>query len=77
MPPRRIIDTGSSLGQNSSAVVDGNHLYLAGHCGFLPRTPNIAGGGLEAEFRQTLKNLEATILQAGFRLDVVGIPIQR
>ncbi|MER6952525.1 Rid family hydrolase [Streptomyces sp. NPDC000618] len=69
--PKKIIDTGSSLGPYSSAVVAGNHLYVAGHCGFLPGTPDIAEGGLEAEFRQTLKNLEATILQAGFRLEDV------
>lgn len=68
---KRVVNTGSALGPYSSAVVAGNHCYVAGVGGFLPGTMTLVEGGIEAEIRQTMKNLEATIAQAGFRLEDV------
>jgi 2-iminobutanoate/2-iminopropanoate deaminase len=71
--PKQIVNTGSALGPYSSAVIAGNQLYVAGTGGFVPGTARLVEGGIEAEIRQTLKNLEATITQAGFALhDVVS-----
>lgn len=69
--PKRVVNNGSALGPYSSAVVAGNHCYVAGTGGFLPGTTRLVAGGVEAEIRQTMKNLEAIITQAGFRLDEV------
>lgn len=72
--PMKFMNTGSAIGRYSSAVIAGNHCYIAGTGGFVPGTSRIAEGGIEAEIRQTMKNLEATITQAGFRLqDVVSV----
>ena len=72
--PKKVINTGSEIGPYSSAVVTGNHCYISGTGGFMPGTTRLADGGIKAEIRQTMKNLEATITQAGFRLeDVVSV----
>jgi 2-iminobutanoate/2-iminopropanoate deaminase len=71
--PKKVVNTGSALGPYSSAVVAGDTCYVAGTGGFVPGTTRIVEGGIEAEIRQTMKNLESTITQAGFRLqDVVS-----
>ncbi|MFF3501106.1 RidA family protein [Streptomyces sp. NPDC003247] len=72
--PKKIIQNGSSLGPYSQAVVVGNHCYVAGTGGFLPGTSQLVEGGIEAEIHQTLKNLEAVISEAGYRMtDVVSV----
>lgn len=70
---KKTVTTGAELGPYSAAVVAGDTCYVAGTGGFLPGTTTLVDGGIEAEIRQTLKNLETTITQAGFRLqDVVS-----
>ncbi|SEP44573.1 RidA family protein [Amycolatopsis saalfeldensis] len=71
---KKTINTGSALGPYSSAVVAGEHCYIAGTGGFLPGTSTIVDGGIEAEIRQAMDNLEATLARAGFALaDVVSV----
>lgn len=70
---KRVVNTGNSIGPYSSAVVAGNHCYLAGIGGFIPGEATLVDGGIEAEIHQTMKTLETTIAQAGFRMqDVVS-----
>jgi len=72
--PKHVIKTGSSLGPYSSAVVAGNHCYVAGTGGFIPGTAQIVDGGIEAEIHQTMRNLEDVIQRAGFELaDIVSV----
>jgi 2-iminobutanoate/2-iminopropanoate deaminase len=72
--PKKAINTGGALGPYSSAIVAGNHCYVAGTGGFVPGTAQIVEGGVEAEIRQTMVNLESVITAAGFELaDVVSV----
>ncbi|MFJ7215041.1 RidA family protein [Amycolatopsis sp. NPDC098790] len=72
--PKKVVNTGTALGPYSSAVVAGNTCYVAGTGGFLPGTTQVVEGGVEAEFKQTMENLETTITTAGFRMaDVVSV----
>ncbi|HTW98411.1 MAG TPA: RidA family protein [Acidimicrobiales bacterium] len=71
---KRVVTSGSEIGPYSSAVVAGEHCYVAGTGGFLPGTMTLAGGGIEGEIRQTMKNLQANLERAGFALrDVVSV----
>jgi 2-iminobutanoate/2-iminopropanoate deaminase len=71
--PKRFIDSGSAIGPYSSAVVVGNQCFVAGTGGFIPGTAEIVEGGIEAEIKQTMKNLEATINRAEFTMaDIVS-----
>lgn len=71
---RKYIQNGSSIGPYSQAVVVGDHCYVAGTGGFVPGTSQLVEGGLAAEIRQTMKNLEAVVNEAGFQLaDIVSI----
>ncbi len=70
---KRVIRSGSEIGPYSSAVVAGNHCYVAGTGGFSPETGKLVPGGIEEEIRQTMQNLEANLERAGFELrDVVS-----
>lgn len=72
--PKKVVNTGTALGPYSSAVVAGNSCYVAGTGGFIPGTTQVIDGGVEAEIRQTMENLEATITKANFRMeDVVSV----
>ncbi|MGH9171163.1 MAG: RidA family protein [Acidimicrobiales bacterium] len=70
---KRVVNNGGAIGPYSTAVVAGNHCYVAGTGGFVPGTAQLVKGGLEAEIRQAMKNLESNVTGAGFRLaDVVS-----
>ncbi|MFC8668672.1 RidA family protein [Streptomyces sp. NPDC057199] len=69
---KKIIQNGSSIGPYSQAVVIGNHCYVAGTGGFLPGTSQLVEGGRAAEIHQTMKNLEAVISEAGFRMSDIA-----
>ena len=70
---KRVVRTGSELGPYSAAVVAGEHCYVAGMGGFLGGTRDLVDGGIEAEIKQCLDNLAATLHEAGFALaDVVS-----
>ena len=49
----------------SQAVRVGDVLYLSGQLGNLPGTLKLAEGGLEAETRQTMENIAATLKENG------------
>ena len=49
----------------SQAVRVGDVLYLSGQLGNLPGTLRLAAGGLEAETRQTMENIAATLKENG------------
>jgi reactive intermediate/imine deaminase len=46
-------------------------LYLSGAIGNAPGTLNLAPGGIEAETRQTMDNIKATLEQFGSSMDRV------
>jgi 2-iminobutanoate/2-iminopropanoate deaminase len=68
---KRVVRTGAELGPYSSAVVAGEHCYVAGMGGFVPGTRQLVDGGFDAEIKLTLDNLAATLDRAGFRLEDV------
>ena len=49
----------------SPGILVGDTLYLAGHLGRDPVTSELVAGGIEAETRQSLANLEAVLKAAG------------
>lgn len=56
----------------SEAVRVGDTLYLSGQIGVVPGTLELVPGGLEAEARQTLKNIQAILGAHGYTIrDVV------
>jgi reactive intermediate/imine deaminase len=55
----------------SSAVRVDNMLYLSGAIGNAPGTFNLVPGGIEAETRQTMDNIKATLEQFGSSADRV------
>lgn len=70
---KRVVNNGGAIGPYSTAVVAGNHCYVAGTGGFVHGTARLVEGGLRAELRQAMENLESNITGAGFRLsDVVS-----
>ena len=56
----------------SEAVRVGNTLYLSGQLGIVPGTMALKEGGIEAEARQTMENISATLQAHGYQMkDVV------
>ena len=53
----------------SEAVRVGNTLYLAGQIGIAPGTMELVPGGLEAETRQTLENIETSLEAHGYSMN--------
>ena len=49
----------------SEAVRAGNLLFLSGQVGLIPGTMDLAPGGIQAETRQTLQNIKATLEKYG------------
>jgi 2-iminobutanoate/2-iminopropanoate deaminase len=72
---RQVITTDkapAAIGPYSQAIRVGNTLYCAGQLGIDPATGALVAGGIEAETRQALTNLQAVLEAAGFGLrDVV------
>jgi len=52
----------------SEAVRVGNTVYLSGQVGIVPGTMKIIEGGFEAEARQTMENIKATLQAHGFAM---------
>jgi reactive intermediate/imine deaminase len=69
------LNSGKVLPSNlpfSEAVRVGDTLYLSGQLGLVPGSMKLAAGGLEAEARQTLENIRATLEAHGLTMrDVV------
>jgi reactive intermediate/imine deaminase len=53
----------------SEAVRHGDTVYLSGQVGILPGTMQLAPGGMEAEARQAMENIRATLAAHGLGLD--------
>lgn len=73
--PKSAISTSeapAAIGPYSQAVRSGDLLFLSGQVGFDPTTRKVVEGGLEAQTRQVLANVEAVLRAAGLRFaDVV------
>lgn len=71
---KRVIDTEeapAAIGPYSQAVQVGATLYLAGQIGLNPATGALVEGGIEAETRQAMDNLQAVLDKAGFSMNDV------
>lgn len=55
----------------SEAVRVGHMLYLSGQVGNLPGEPSVVEGGIQAETRQALENIKATLERYGSSMDRV------
>lgn len=65
-------DAPKAIGPYSAGVVVGNHLvFTAGQLGLDPATMEMVSGGVEAETRQSLKNITAILAAAGAELSQV------
>ena len=53
----------------SEAVRVGNILYLSGQIGIVPGTMKLVAGGLEAETRQTMRNIAASLEAHGYSMN--------
>jgi len=54
-----------AIGTYSQAVKVGNTVYLSGQIPLVPETMEVIEGGVEAQFEQAFKNLQAVIEAAG------------
>jgi len=61
----------AAIGPYSQAIRVDNRLYLSGQIGTDPATGQMAGGGIEGQTHQALKNLGAVLESAGFSFDDV------
>lgn len=55
----------AAIGPYSQAVRSGDLLFVSGQVGFDPATREVVEGGLEAQTRQVLANVEAVLRAAG------------
>ena len=73
-PEKEVIKTDKApkaLGPYSAGIRFGNMIYTAGQVGIDPVIGEIVAGGIEAETRQVLHNLQAVLKAAGSSLDWV------
>lgn len=73
-PSVEYLNSGAVLPEDlpfSEAVRVGDTLYLSGQIGIVPGTLELVPGGLEAETRRTLDNIEATLQAYGYAMDDV------
>ncbi|GJM22294.1 MAG: reactive intermediate/imine deaminase [Planctomycetota bacterium] len=55
----------AAIGPYSQAIVHGDTVFTSGQIGMTPETGELVSGGVEAEARQALSNLEAVLREAG------------
>jgi 2-iminobutanoate/2-iminopropanoate deaminase len=70
----RIVHTGlapAAIGPYSQGVMAPPYLFTAGQIGLDPITGELVPGGVEAEMRQALHNVQAIVEAAGRRLEDV------
>ncbi len=60
-----------AIGPYSAAIQAGCFIYTSGQLGLDPSTGVLVEGGIEAETRQALKNLQAVLEAGNSRLDLV------
>jgi 2-iminobutanoate/2-iminopropanoate deaminase len=63
------LDAAAPIGPYSQAIKAGGFIFVAGEKGLDPKTGQIVPGGIAAETRQTLKNIQAILAAAGSSLD--------
>ena len=72
MPKKEVIQTDKAAapgGPYSQAIQCGDTVYVAGEKGIDPATGTIVEGGIVAETRQTLDNVQAILGEAGLSMD--------
>lgn len=78
-PDREVVSTEAApeaIGPYSQALQVGNVIYCSGQIGIDPATGELVEGGIEAETRQALANLEAVLAAAGASVgDVVQVQV--
>lgn len=76
---REVIQTDqapAAIGVYSQAVKVGNTIYVSGQIGLEPETGVLVGENLDAQVRQTIRNIEAILQAGGFGLgDVVSAQV--
>lgn len=73
-PEKEVITTDKApkaLGPYSAGIRVGNMVYTAGQVGIDPEIGDIVDGGIEAETRQVLSNIQAVLKAAGSSLERV------
>ena len=60
-----------AIGPYSVAVRSGNLVFTSGQLGLEPQTGNLVPGGIEAETRQALTNLQHVLAAAGSGMEAV------
>ena len=63
---QKILPSGLPL---SEAVKVGDTLYLSGQIGIIPGSLDLISGGIEAEARQTMENIKATLMHHGYTME--------
>ena len=74
MPKKKVVTTDNApkaIGPYSVANCYGNLVFSAGQIGLDPRTAELVPGGIEAQTRQVLTNLQAVLEAAGSSLERV------
>jgi 2-iminobutanoate/2-iminopropanoate deaminase len=61
----------AAVGPYSQAVTEGGFVFTSGQIGLDPQSGALVPGGVEAEAKQALRNLEAVLGAAGASLDRV------
>lgn len=76
MKPVKSAGAPAPIGPYSQAIESDGTLYCSGQIALDPATGEMASGGVAAEARQVLRNLEAVLTEAGFGFaDVVKTTI--
>ncbi len=73
-PAKTIVQTDrapKAIGPYSQAIAAGGFVFCSGQLGIDPATGKLIPGGIEAETRQALKNLQAVLEASGSSLDRV------
>ena len=66
-------DAPAAIGPYTQAVRSGDLLFLSGQVGFDPVTREVVEGGLQAQTRQVLANVEAVLRAAGLSFAPEGV----
>jgi 2-iminobutanoate/2-iminopropanoate deaminase len=73
LKPKKVVITTPKaalpIGPYSQAIQAGNFIFVAGEKGIDRNTGRIVPGGIAAETRQTLQNIQAILSEAGASLD--------
>ncbi|MBN1648749.1 MAG: RidA family protein [Spirochaetales bacterium] len=74
MADKKIIKTDmapEAIGPYSQAVQSGNMLFVSGQLGINPGMGKLVSGGIEAETRQALDNLQHIVKKAGLGIESI------